>query len=185
MNIFILSDSVRESVRYHCDQHVRKMPTEAAQMLSTCIYLQLYEGMIPRGSPPELKASYKAKTGIYLPTHANHPVSKWVRSSRDNFIYTLAYSELLCDEFTYRFNKVHGTLRTINAIKGYLRYLKFPRDKLTAHVITTDKNRVYLDPVREYQRYYKDSKRGWYDGYGNWHDNTWTNRPTPEFMNRS
>jgi len=70
MNIFILDNDIRTSAYYHCDQHVNKMILEAAQMICTVAGEQ--------GIPVP-----------YKPTHPNHPCTKWIRESIDNYIYLL------------------------------------------------------------------------------------------------
>ena len=46
-------------------------------------------------------------------THANHPVTKWVRASRCNWIWALTHAEALAFEFAYRFNRHHqSAIRT-------------------------------------------------------------------------
>ena len=67
MNIFILDSDITISARYHVYQHVVKMITELAQLLSTANRMsQLDEG--------------------YKTTHINHPCSIWVRKSLAGYI---------------------------------------------------------------------------------------------------
>ena len=68
MNIFFLSKDPVEAARVQCDQHVVKMILETAQMLSTVAHQHKYLGV----------------TGIYKPTHANHPMTKWVNTHKNN-----------------------------------------------------------------------------------------------------
>lgn len=56
VNVFILSKDPVEAAKYHCDKHVVKMPTEAAQMLFTAARL----------------LGYPCKDG-YKSTHERHP----------------------------------------------------------------------------------------------------------------
>lgn len=71
MNLFYLSSDPVQAARYHCDQHVRKMLIEYAQMMSTAH--RVLDGDDDR---------------FYKKTHANHPTSVWVRSSRMSYFYT-------------------------------------------------------------------------------------------------
>jgi hypothetical protein len=68
------------------DSHAIKIILESCQMMATAY---------PKGAAP------------YKHTHANHPMSVWVRSSLDNFIWTLDYCYALCAEYTFRFGKRH------------------------------------------------------------------------------
>ena len=71
MNIFVLGYSPKEAAMYHCDKHRNKMQLEGAQLLSSAINL----------------ATRILPDGIYKATHINHPCSKWVRSSRQNYLW--------------------------------------------------------------------------------------------------
>ena len=72
MNIFVLDTSPKLAAEYHCNKHVVKMIIETAQMLSTA-HDYLETGI----------------SGLYKPTHKNHPCSIWVRQSRENYLWTL------------------------------------------------------------------------------------------------
>jgi hypothetical protein len=86
MNIFILDYDVKTNAFYHCDQHVNKMILESAQMICTV------------ASEYNIKVPYK-------PTHANHPCTKWVRESLDNYIYLLDLAFWLNEASKDRYNK--------------------------------------------------------------------------------
>ncbi len=66
MNIFALDTDPVTCAQYHCDKHVIKMILESVQMLSTT-------------------CSILGAEAPYKPTHANHPCTKWVRESWENF----------------------------------------------------------------------------------------------------
>jgi hypothetical protein len=86
VNIFFLDLEPKKCAEYHVDRHVVKIILEACQMMATAY---------PKGGAP------------YKHTHANHPMAIWVRSSLDNFIWTLDYCYALCSEYTYRYGKRH------------------------------------------------------------------------------
>ena len=83
MNIFFLDLEPKKCAEYHVDSHVVKIILEACQMMATAY---------PKGGAP------------YKHTHANHPMAVWVRSSLDNFIWTLDYCYALCSEYTAMVN---------------------------------------------------------------------------------
>lgn len=95
MNRFILSTNPAEAAKFHNDKHVVKMILEEAQMLSTSHHL-LNENM-----------SEQISQSIYRPTHKNHPCSVWVRESRSNYNWAYALFQELCNEYTFRYGKVH------------------------------------------------------------------------------
>lgn len=93
MNIFYLDHDPYVAAQMHCDQHVHKMLLETAQMLSTAHH--------ERGVWPI--------SGLYQPSHTNHPSNKWVRSGRRAYEWTYSLFEGLCDEYRFRYGKPHAT----------------------------------------------------------------------------
>jgi hypothetical protein len=93
MNLFFLHDDAREAARLQSDVHVVKMILETMQMLCTA----LYHCLNPIVFPVEL----------YKPTHVNHPSTKWIRHSPENFMWALQHGHELCLEYTRRYNKIH------------------------------------------------------------------------------
>lgn len=90
MNRFILDTTAQDSARALCDKHVVKMVLEEAQILSTALQLNGIEN-----------------SGLYKPTHINHPVVKWTASCRTRFHIGLIYFDAVAKEYTYRYDKVH------------------------------------------------------------------------------
>jgi len=66
MNLFILHENPTLASHMMCDQHVVKMPTETAQMLSTVARAHGFD------------VGYKT-------THPNHPCTRWIGESLENF----------------------------------------------------------------------------------------------------
>jgi hypothetical protein len=91
MNLFLPSPSINTSVQSLDDKRVNKMILETAQLLSTAIHI----------------IDPNHDLTIYKMTHKNHPVSVWVRSSKDNFIFVINYFKAISDEYTFRTAKVH------------------------------------------------------------------------------
>ena len=44
---------------------------------------------------------------LYKIAHVNHPSTKWVRHSPENFYWALSHGHELCLEYTKRYNKIH------------------------------------------------------------------------------
>ena len=92
MNIFYLDEDPKIAAQMHCDKHCVKMILESAQLLSTA-----HRELDP----------YRAFAGLYKSTHKNHPSTKWVRSSRDHYIWVYKLFANLCGEYTKRYGKIH------------------------------------------------------------------------------
>lgn len=117
MNIFYLDEDIDKNAEYHVDSHVVKMPTEAAQMLTTTIWVDKHLGFVPRALNSEELAHIKNLTKLepsidlrtftrFLPTHINHPCTIWARSSLDNFEWLFLYASALNSEWQFRWR--HG-----------------------------------------------------------------------------
>lgn len=83
MNIFVVDKDPVAAAIALMDKHVVKMSLETAQILSTI-----------NGGP-------------YTPTHENHPCVKWARAAAGNYAWLVKHGLALCDEYTFRFGKVH------------------------------------------------------------------------------
>jgi len=97
MNYFYVEEDPTSAARALCDKHVVKMILETAQMLSTAHRLT--------ESP---QAAF-----VYKPTHANHPSTKWLRSSQIAYKHGLQHLCALFDEYRHRYNKTHATERLL------------------------------------------------------------------------
>lgn len=102
MNIFFTSPDPRVCARNLDDKRVVNMTLESAQMLSTALH--------DVGVKDPL---------LYKSTHYNHPVNKWVRQSRPNFLWLLEHLEALSKEYTHRFDKIHASSALIPACQHY------------------------------------------------------------------
>ena len=107
MNIFYLDHDVQKCAEMHCDKHVVKMILEYAQMLCTAhhakdTYICQEEFEIKRVNEDKLGMLYKS-------THLMHPSSVWARESLQHYNWLYRLFAALCDEYTYRYNKVHKT----------------------------------------------------------------------------
>jgi hypothetical protein len=97
MNIFIFDLDIKKNVSYYCDEHIRKMPIETAQMLSYSHHL------FPLPSINKLELITTGKIHEYQQARANHPCSIWVRESIHNYSYLVELGLELCKEFEKRF----------------------------------------------------------------------------------
>lgn len=191
MNIFILDYDLNKSIEYHVDKHVVKMPLEAAQMMSTALWVDDILGYVPRALTKEETAELnKAKKSIitlaqeqrplspYLPTMYNHPCTIWVRSSYENYAYTFNYAAGLCDEYTYRYGKVRDLERIV---KNFEVPKKLPNNGLTKFALAlSDKFPPNLrdpdNPVQTYRYFYMLDKATFA---------TWKFRSKPEWWDEN
>ena len=115
MNLFILSLIPTEAAEAYMDKHVSKIILEAVQMLCTTMRVLVPDTPI--------------KDALYKQAHLNHPVSIWVRTSRDNFIWTLDIVEALHEEWRFRYGHPETKQHRSYAVAQLLRH-HVPRDEL-------------------------------------------------------
>jgi hypothetical protein len=187
MNIFYLDHDVRKCAEMHNDKHVVKMILEYAQLLSTAH--RILDGVLSVG----VSASGRKKTvyvltdnrdtTLYSATHANHPSAVWVRQSDANYMWLAELLEVLCCEYTHRYDKVHKVERD-----GLMQALKnqfptnipigpfteptpaMPDDVKVLREVHTD--RYELDSLASYRNYYINNKT---------HLANWKKRDVPEW----
>jgi hypothetical protein len=99
MNIFYLSECPTDSARMQCDKHVVKMILESAQMLCTSHHVCPSDATLP--------------DKFYKKTHTNHPSTIWVRECTGNYEWMCIHALALCEEYTYRYGKVHASQKVI------------------------------------------------------------------------
>lgn len=136
MNIFCVDHDPIIAANSLCDKHVVKMVLETAQMLSSAI-------RITSG----IEYGYKI-------THRNHPCSIWTRTSKGNFDWLKIHGIALCEEYTYRYHKIHKSSSIIiNASNETI-----PNGSLTAFAQAMPEQFRDPDPVKAYRNYYRNEK---------------------------
>jgi hypothetical protein len=168
MNIFFLSIIAKQAAQQLCDKHCIKMILETAQLLSCAFWQLLPEDHLL----PVALCKY-----LYKETHVNHPMTKWVRQSPQNFKWALDHGIELCQEYSRRYSKpgkpvkVHKTLTTLLRIKLYWEtHLNntFKSNTFSVppqcmpEIYRVDKNEgeveTFEDVVNAYWRYYAGDK---------------------------
>lgn len=137
MNIFFLSEDPVLAAQMQCDQHVVKMPLESAQMLCT-IY-------------PEDIAPYRR-------THFNHPSNLWIRESLSNYEWLLVHALALCDEYSFRYDKVHKSEEVIYWCWANIYNIEFPKKDLTPFPKAMPEEYKAECPVKSYRNFYLKDK---------------------------
>lgn len=156
MNIFVLDDNIELCAQYHCNQHVVKMVTESAQLLSTACRIS-------------------GQDVGYQVAHKNHPCAIWARENVSNWKWLLKLTELLNEEYKFRYEK------DVNH-KGYevaasLPVPNIPEGEMTPHPLCMPDEYKTNDCVESYRNFYNYDKSRFAQ---------WKNRSMPSwFVNRS
>jgi len=107
MNIFFLSLDPSEIALMSCDQHVVKIQLEIVQMLYMAWHFAEQVDYIEKNAP-------LTKDGLrrgYRPAHPKHPMTMWVASSLENYMYACKIGIALTLEYTRRYGKIHTCAR--------------------------------------------------------------------------
>ena len=156
MNIFFLDRDIDRAARYHCDQHIVKMPLETAQIL--CTALHRYGIAAP-----------------YRPTHAKHPSVLWAGDSAAHFKWLRRFGKALCAEYSVRYGRRHKCEDVIDSL---------PDDLPMPDAGWTDPPQVMPDTykgddaVAAYRAFYRGDKAS-FAGKG---PAKWSGRQVPGFM---
>jgi hypothetical protein len=175
MNFFRLDDDPPEAAKLHADHHVRKMPTEACQLLATAHIKPQADGYDEMTPQQRLAADLLP----YNHTHVNHPCAIWVRSGLDNYMWGLALAAALIDEFRYRFGRRHATADVVAWLSRNVP-ARLPPGSTTPPQAMPEELRGD-DAVAAYRRYYAAEKQGYWVGE-RWVVSKWTRRDVPWFM---
>ncbi len=111
MNIFALSKDPDEAAIQMIDKHIVKMPTETCQMLHTnIIYMEYVQAYGKKPQLKDLKRFHKqTESKLMKPAMLNHPSTIWARKSIANFHWLYQHGLALCEEYTLRYGKRHGS----------------------------------------------------------------------------
>ena len=141
MNIFFLDKTPELSAKMLCDKHVPKMLLESAQMLSTALRQNGYED------------DY-----LYKSAHPNHPMTKWVGNTRDNFIWAFRNADEISREYYKRFGKKHKSTRILDFITNNEMQNEIPDKSFTEPPQCMPDKYKDNDYVTAYRNYYKGEK---------------------------
>lgn len=142
MNIFFLDIRPRRAAEYHCDKHVVKMILECAQLLYSAHWI-LNENSIP--------------SFAYKKTHVNHPCAIWVRESIENYEWLCSLAIALCEEFTFRYGKIHKTQQHIEWLMNHPPF-NIPNKSMTPIRLAMPEEFKQEDPIESYRIFYRESK---------------------------
>ena len=178
MNLFYQHKDPEVSATLHCDKHVVKMIIEYAQMLSTAhrildgseyISQTLGGRRIKRWEHP----NSNMEGVLYKASHINHPSTQWVRENAIQYQYAYDMFTNLCDEYTYRYGKVHMTDSKLRNLLDQLpKNIKLGEWNEPPQCMPNDV-KVRGDSINAYHKYYAIYKKDFAK---------WTGRPVPNFM---
>lgn len=120
MNIFITDYDPVVAAQNLCDKHIVSQIKESAQMLSTAHRVldgkgEVVSQQVKGSDPPKFRKAtlythpnpYKDRL-LYAATHVNHPSNRWIRSTSGNYYWLLRHFKAMCEEYTYRYDKIHA-----------------------------------------------------------------------------
>jgi hypothetical protein len=144
MNLFILSLIHKQCAIYMIDKHISKMILEAVQML--CSAKRILD-------PNEENEEHLYKIAK---SHINHPVTIWIRTSLENYIWTLDMVDAMHEEWQYRYQ--HTKEHKSYTLAKWLREnppSHFPETGLTPFALAMPDEHKTNDPVESYRNYYR------------------------------
>lgn len=179
MNIFYLDNDPKTCAEMHCDKHVVKMCIEYAQLLSTAhrvIDGDAFEGRSVNGRKIQryFHPDAPMNDNLYKACHVNHPSAIWARESNANYNWLYALWTHLCEEYTYRYGKIHESQRKLEY------YLMLPPVLIEEREFTqpTPAMKAYPhcvvagDSLKSYHNFYWEDKKEFAK---------WTKRDKPEW----
>ena len=153
MNLFLLSLSASECSRWHCDKHVVKMILEIVQMLYTTWHVNNPDDQRLFGAPV---CKSTGKPG-YKRAHINHPMTKWMRTSRGNYRFAVRLAAALALEFRFRYEKHHSCTEHVLWLSSNTPHFD-KREMTPVPQCMPDEYKVEGDSVKAYRNYYIGDK---------------------------
>lgn len=182
MNIFCLDSDPVVSAQLQCNAHIVKMIVESAQMLSTAH--RMLDGTPVKGKSKSGKRTVTKWAHpdpildkvLYKAVHHHHPCTTWTMKSNNNYTWHWIHFSALCDEYTYRYGKVHETDTKLRKILQQLPK-NIPVGYKTKHPLAMNDYPECMfpdDPVKSYRLFYQTKQ----DKF----KMRWTKRDIPEWF---
>lgn len=181
MNVFILDKDPIVSAQLQCDKHIVKMIVESAQMLSTAH--RMLDGDLERRPSKSGKTIVKywrmpdwRENTLYKAVHMYHPCSVWTMKSNNNYNWHWIHFAALCDEYKYRYEKVHATDTQLRSVLKALPE-NIPVGPMTPQPLAMTSNPECMDPnniVESYRKFYQTKQHRF--------KMAWTKREVPEWF---
>jgi hypothetical protein len=182
MNIFVLSENPIEAAQMQCNKHISKMVVESAQMLSTAH--RMLDGKQEKGpsksgktmSKKWLHSNTEMESILYKAVHMSHPCTIWTTQSDSNYKWHYDHFVALCDEYTYRYEKIHATDKLLRNMLSILPQ-NIKKGPMTPFALAMKANPECIyenDPVRSYRAFYQTKQ----DRF----NMVWSKREVPEWF---
>lgn len=106
MNIFVTDLDPTKAAIALPDRHIVKMGLESCQLLSVVAskWYHNYGRLHKKDKTP-----YVTEKGAFR----NHPCTQWVAASPHNAMWLIEHGIALCEEYTYRYGKIHSCQETL------------------------------------------------------------------------
>jgi len=113
---------------------------------------------------------------LYKACHFNHPSTVWTRESKANYQWHYKHFIALCDEYTYRYGKVHSTDTKLRIALQQIP-TNIPEKHMTPFKLAMGSNPecILEDAVESYRRFYETKQKRF--------TMVWTKRPVPKWFN--
>ena len=113
---------------------------------------------------------------LYKAVHHNHPCTVWTKESKANYDWHYRHFCALCDEYTYRYGKIHKTDALLRDVlkQAPKNIPHIPQTPFKLAMATALKCINTSDAVGSYRAFYK-TKRDRFEM-------SWTKRETPEWF---
>ena len=147
MNIFVLDSDPQKIAQFHNDKHVIKMILETAQLLCSAHHVLSPSPHIP------YKLAFK-----------NHPCAIWTRYSKANYSFLAQIGLHLCQEYSFRYQKIHKTQSVIEWLKenepknDYFAQAKFSMPAMAMPEKYKTQAKSLDDVIKAYRNYYIHEK---------------------------
>ncbi len=191
MNVFFLDPDPKICAEMHISKHVVKMIIEYAQLMSTAHRVldgTEYTDLTANGRRIKrwrMDDPFMEST-LYKASHINHPSAIWCRENKENYKWLYDMWVCLCDEYTYRYGKIHACQRLKDVL--YHAPNKIPDGEFFAptpampqDIKIVSENPIAgrkYDVLKSYHNYYNVEKRA----FATWKGKI-NSRPTPEWYN--
>ena len=162
MNIFYLDPHPKTCAEMHISKHVVKMIIEYAQLMSTAHRVLDGVEYIDASSGRKIKRwrlDDEREQQLMKASHINHPSAIWCRENKENYKWLYDMWCSLCDEYTYRYGKIHACAKLLEPLKN-------PPKNIAQKPFTEptpampDDVKVIGDSIASYHNYYNKNKRG-------------------------
>lgn len=182
MNLFILDKDPVKAAQLQCNKHVVKMIVESAQMLSTA-HRMLDGSMVraPSKSGKTLSQHWvhpdpNLDEILYKAVHMKHPCTVWTMQSNNNYNWHWIHFSALCDEYTYRYGKVHSTDTLLRNV------LQYPPQNIPVGYLTPQPLAMQSNPECINKNDIVGSYRAFYQTKQERFKMVWSKREVPEWF---